>query len=106
MIIEYKAFDGIVKGHPDFEFCGYPGDFKSIALDDWMPSSIYKMSKKVSYQMQAYMRYSNQRKSLVIYESRQSGKLISFWISENKRIQNIIHERFSRVVNVVNEVQK
>ena len=34
---EISAYDGIVKGHPDFGFEGDPGDCKSVLMDDWVP---------------------------------------------------------------------
>ena len=45
----------MIKGHPDFRFDGYPGDCKSVLMDEWIPSDITKVSKKIQWQMQAYM---------------------------------------------------
>lgn len=97
--IELTAFDGLIKGHPDFTFDGYPGDFKTVQIDDHLP--IDRLPKKVYWQMQGYMLYHKSNKSLVIYESRGSGKIMDFWVYANVKIQDQIHEKFSEVVRTI-----
>lgn len=101
--VEFSAFDGIVKGHPDFIFDGYPGDCKSVLLDEWIPTD--KLPRKVYFQMQAYMKYSNIDKALVIYESRESGSIRVFRINANLSIQNEIHTKLSEVVFIIKRLK-
>lgn len=98
--IEAVAFDGQVKGHPDFMFDGFPADCKSVALDEHLPQG--RVPRKVYWQMQGYMLYLNLPKSLVIYESRHTGKLLDFWINSNLKIQEEIHDKFTEVIRVIN----
>jgi len=74
---EISAFDGKVKGHPDFKFMEYPADCKSVLMDEL---------------------YSDRIKALVIYESRQSGLLKSFWINANRSIQAEIDQKMKEVI--------
>lgn len=97
--IEVSAFDGLVKGHPDFMFDGFPGDCKTVAIDDHLPNG--RVPRKVYFQMQGYMKYLNKPKALVIYESRASGKLFDFWIEANQSIQNEIHNKFAEVIRLI-----
>lgn len=98
--VEASAFDGRVKGHPDFMFDGMPGDCKSVALDEHLPQG--RVPRKVYWQMQGYMLYLNKGKSLVIYESRSTGKLLDFWIPANLTIQEQIHDKFEQVLLAIN----
>jgi len=93
---EISAFDGKVKGHPDFKFMEYPADCKSVLMDDWLP--IGKLPKRVYWQMQGYMLYSDRIRALVIYESRETGLLKSFWINANRSIQAEIDQKMKEVV--------
>lgn len=97
--VEAKAFDGKVKGHPDFMFDGFPADCKSVALDEHLPQG--RVPRKVYWQMQGYMLYLNAPTSLVIYESRHTGKLLDFWISANLKIQEEIHDKFIEVIRLI-----
>lgn len=97
---EIEAFAGIVKGHPDFRYEGDPGDFKSVLMDEWIPEK--KVPFKVYCQMQAYMMYLNRYKSLVIYESRETGMIKAFEIHCNKKLQNEIHNKFEEAVKRLN----
>ena len=94
--IEVTAFNGMVKGHPDFTFDGLPGDFKSVLQDDWIP--VDKLPYKVYCQMQGYMLYSNIGKALVIYESRESGLIKSWWINSNAKVQQLIDDKLKLVI--------
>lgn len=51
--------------------------------------------------MQAYMLYIAKEKAIVIYESRETGKLIDFWIRSNFNIQREISSKIDRVVGLV-----
>jgi hypothetical protein len=86
---EISVFNGLVKGHPDFSYDGYPADCKSVNLDEHLPVD-GKLPRKVYWQMQAYMLYSKKAKGLVIYESRQSGFIRDIWVPENRTIQTQI----------------
>lgn len=94
---EISAFNGLVKGHPDFTFDSNPADFKSVTLDEYLPK--VKLPRKVYWQMQGYMLYSNTNRALVIYESRESGKIIDWWLVPNKSIQEEIHTNFTILTN-------
>lgn len=94
---EISAFNGIVKGHPDFKYQGLPGDIKTVALDEYLPTQ--KLPRRVYYQMQGYMLYSNTHKSLVIYESRATGKIVDFWVYPNASIQKEINDKFEQVAS-------
>lgn len=96
---EVTAFGGIVKGHPDFCFDGFPGDCKAVAIDEHLP--VGRVPRKVYFQMQGYMLYMNKNKALVVYESRATGKLCDFWISANQAIQNEINDKFQQVVDLI-----
>ena len=98
--VEVSAFDGKVKGHPDFMFDGLPSDCKSVALDEYLPQG--RVPRKVYWQMQGYMLYLNQSNSLVIYESRATGKILDFWIPANLTIQEQIHDKFTEVIKQLN----
>lgn len=98
--IEASSFDGKVKGHPDFMFDGNPGDCKSVAIDEHLPNG--RVPRKVYWQMQGYMLYLNKPTSLVIYESRHTGKLLDFWITANLKIQEEIHDKFTEVIRLIN----
>jgi hypothetical protein len=97
MNVEVSAFDGLVKGHPDFTFDGYPADCKTVPLDEHLPKD-KKVSRKVYAQMQAYMLYMQKPKSLVIYESRETGKLVDIWLRANEAVQREIDKKFYEVV--------
>ena len=94
---EITAYDGKVKGHPDFEFDGLPADCKSVARDEWMPKD-GKLPRRVYYQMQAYLKYSGKPKALVIYESRESGIIENFWINPNQAVMKEIENRMEEVI--------
>lgn len=98
--IEISAFNGLVKGHPDFTFDDYPGDCKSVLMDDWIPKD-GKLPRRIYWQMQAYMGYSGKNKSIVIFESRESGKLVDYWVRPNWTIQNEINEKLKQVIKSV-----
>lgn len=93
---ELSAFDGLVKGHPDFLWEGNPGDFKSVLLDEYLPKT--KLPRKVYWQMQAYMFYAKKHSSLVIYESRESGQIVDYFVRENPSIQKEIDINFRILV--------
>jgi len=97
---ELKAFDGIVKGHPDLWIFNMPGDIKSVLMDEWMPKN-GKLPKKVYWQMQAYMLFSNRNQSVVVYESRETGLINHFYLRENKIVQKEIYDKFETVVKTI-----
>lgn len=93
---EISAFGGLVKGHPDFMWEGDPGDFKSVPLDEHLPQN--KLPRRVYWQMQAYMLYTKKQRSLVIYESKETGRILDWFVRENKSIQNEIDTNFKILV--------
>lgn len=95
--IEYTAFDGLVKGHPDLAYSGFPGDCKSVLKDEWLPKD-GKLPNRIYWQLQAYMLYGGAYKALVIFESRETGLLYDTWIRENLTIQREINNKFSKAV--------
>ena len=98
--IEVVAINGLVKGHPDFTFDNYPADCKSVLMDDWLPKE-NKVSRKIFWQMQGYMFYMKKDKALLIYESRESGKIIEIWLRANQSIQNQIEEKILQIKNIL-----
>lgn len=97
--IEVSAFGGLVKGHPDFMFDEFPGDCKTVQIDEHLP--VGRVPRKVFYQMQGYMHYLKKAKALVIYESRGSGKIVDFWLNANREIGLEIDAKFSAVVEAI-----
>lgn len=97
--VEVSAFDGKIKGHPDFMFDGLPADCKTVSIDEHLPQG--RVPRKVYWQMQGYMLYLNKPNSLVIYESRGSGKLLDFWIPANLSIQEQIHDKFTQILALI-----
>lgn len=100
---EVSAFDGRVKGHPDFRFNGFPGDCKSVPLDEHLPQG--RVPRKVFYQMQGYMLYLDKNRALVIYESRETGKLIDFWLVAVPSVQEEIHTKFQMVLRELKAIE-
>jgi len=98
--IEVVAFDGLVKGHPDFTFDSYPGDCKSVLMDEWLPKE-HQLPRRVFWQMQGYMLYMSKPVAVVIYESRESGKIQDHWIKAHKPTQQLIDEKLTRIVNQI-----
>lgn len=101
---EIQAFDGLVKGHPDFLFEGYPGDCKSVLMDEWLPDG--RLPRRVYWQMQGYMKYSTAEKALVVYESRETGIPKAFWIYANRAVQTEIDNKLTEAVKRIKEAAK
>lgn len=66
-----SGYGGQVQGHPDFSLDGFPGDCKSVNLDEHLP--VNRLPRKVEFQMNGYMYFSKTARSYVVYESRQTG---------------------------------
>lgn len=98
---EISVFGGKAKGHPDFLYDSYPGDGKSVPLDEHIPVQ-GRLPMKVYWQLQAYMKYMSKDHAVAIYESRETGSIRDFWITANPRIQNELHIKYSNVVNKIN----
>lgn len=98
---EIIAHGGLVKGHPDFLFDGYPCDCKSVLEDKWIPKNLVPF--KVLWQMQSYMFYMGLDVSMVVYESRESGIMQNFIISADKRIQKQIETNHLVCVEMIRE---
>lgn len=98
--IEISAFGGLVKGHVEGTFEGYPCDCKTVPLDEHLPKD-GKVSKRIYWQLQSYMRYMEREKALVIFESRETGHLRDFWIRRNPAIQSAIHDKFQFVTQTI-----
>lgn len=93
---ELSAFSGLVRGHLDGKFEGYPLECKTVPLDEHLPQE-GKVSKRIYWQLQSYMLYGHWPKALVIYESRETGHLRDWWIRENKAIQSAIYSKHCTV---------
>lgn len=96
-----SAHDGLVQGHPDFLFNGYPADCKSLLNDEYLPVSGGKLPRRVYWQMQGYMLYMKKDRSLLIYESRQSGLLVDLWVRPNSKIQEEIEQKMLAVIREI-----
>ena len=102
---EITAFGGLVKGHPDLIFNGYWADCKAVPLDEHLPFSTpeKRLPSRVYWQMQGYMRYGGGEKALLIYESRESGIIRDYWVKASKGVQDAIHDKLTKVVQIVNK---
>lgn len=98
---EISLFGGLVKGHPDFLFDGFPSDCKSVAMDAWLPEG-GKLPRRIFWQMQAYMKFSDQQKSLVIFESRESGRLLDMWVRPHFKTQEEIAQKLRDIRQILN----
>lgn len=97
---EISAAGGKIKGHPDFLFDGNPGDVKSLPFDRYMPLNL-RVSKKNFYQMQAYLYYMDKKEGVIIYESRESGSLLSIPIRANVYLQQLIKNKYDQLLNLI-----
>lgn len=102
---EITAFGGLVKGHPDFRFDDFPGDMKTVPLDEHLPA-IERLPRRVFWQLQGYMLYSGKTKVLCIYESRESGLIAAYWVYPVRCIQDEIHEKMTSVVSQVKKTNQ
>jgi len=98
--VEITAFGGRAKGHPDFTFDEYPGDCKSVLMDDWLPKE-HILPKRIYWQMQGYMKFSGKDRAIVIFESRESGKLVDIWVRPNPSIQAAIEAKVANVLKAL-----
>ena len=98
--IELIAHTGLVQGHPDFRIDGVLGDCKSVLRDDWIPKS-GNLPRRVYWQMQGYMLLDQTPRCVVIYESRESGKIKDHWINANAAIQSDITAKLDHVINTL-----
>lgn len=98
--VTYSACPNLIKGHPDFKYNEYPGDSKSIAVDEWLPKDGY-VSKRIYMQMQAYMLCMGVDKSVVLFESRETGKMLDIWVHANDSMQNIIELKLIEVIKIL-----
>jgi len=100
---EISAFDGLVLGHPDLQFhktnIFIPCDCKSVPLDEHLPESL--LPRRVYWQMQGYMLYAKKDESLVIYESRETGKIRDYKVRSNEGIQSEIHAKLQFVIGKI-----
>lgn len=98
---EVVAFDGLVKGHVEALFDSYPCDGKTVPLDEHLPENVGRISRRIRFQMNAYMKYMGKDKGLLVYESRETGHLRDFWIFADTTIQSQIDSKFSTVVGEI-----
>jgi hypothetical protein len=104
--ISYKhitEFDNMLQGHPDFWFDNMPGDSKSVLLDKHLPED--KLSRKIYWQMQGYMLYSNTNKAVVVYESRESGKIRVKWVNRNEVICREIKTKVEAILKILSSTE-
>ncbi|HMT28789.1 MAG TPA: hypothetical protein PKD91_05870 [Bacteroidia bacterium] len=97
------AFDNLVQGHPDFWYEEIiPGDCKSVLLDSHLPDD--KLPRKVYWQVQGYMLYGNAQKAIVIYESRESGRIRHRWVNRNEVICREIQTKIETIIRSIQPV--
>lgn len=96
-----SGYNGLVKGHPHFWFCGMPGYIKSVVLDKWLPQK--RLPRRVQYQMQGYMHYSQTALALVIYESRESGRIEVYCVEMDREMGDEIDRKVAYLIDCVNE---
>jgi len=100
-----SAYSGLVQGHPDFKLWGMFGDVKSVLMDKWIPDPD-RIPRRVYMQMQSYMLFSNTKRCLLIYESRESGLLKVISVHANDNVQLEINIKFKHVVDKVLKLKK
>jgi hypothetical protein len=96
---EISVYDGLVKGHPDCWLDAYPVDVKSFARDEYMP--VDRVNKRIYWQMQAYLLYSNSAKGFYVCESRESGLIKVIGANPNPVIQKMIDEKIQQVIEMI-----
>lgn len=97
---EISAFAGFVKGHPDFFFDGFPGDCKTVPLDEHLQEP-GRLSRRIFFQLQGYMAFSGKERALVVHESRENGLIRALWLFKNMRVQDQIHTTLSQAVAII-----
>jgi hypothetical protein len=95
---EISIEGGLIKGHPDFQWDGDPGDCKSVLKDEWIPQDIHLIPRRIIYQIQAYILYTKRTRGLLIFESRETGLIRDFWINSNTEIMNEIKMKVDRII--------
>lgn len=94
--------NGLIKGHPDFSYYGYPADCKSFLADEHMPDGKERrISAKIFWQMQGYMCFTGKDKSFVVCESRQSGFIRVIEIRANATIQERIKGKVESIKKIL-----
>jgi hypothetical protein len=97
---ELEAYNGWVKGNPDFFFDESPCDCKSVLLDTHIPAR-NKIPQRSYWQMQAYLLFSQVNRGFLIYESRETGKIVVHTVYENSNIQAEIKLKLQRIVETL-----
>jgi hypothetical protein len=100
--ITYKeiiAYGGLVKGHPDCWLDDCPVDVKSFARDEYMPTD--RVHKRIYWQMQAYLLYSNSAKGFYVCESRESGLIKVIGANPNPVVQKMIDDKIKQVMEML-----
>lgn len=97
---EITAFDGFVKGHPDFWYSYMVGNCKSVLMDSWIPKG-GKVPYKVFMQLQAYMLFGGAEMGIVVYESRESGLIDDFILKPNFKVQDGIYRKYEKAVELI-----
>lgn len=100
--VEISLHDGLVQGHPDLEYDGYPADCKTVPLDEHLPKD-GKLSRKIYWQLQGYMHYKKVHQAVAIYESRETGIIRDIWITSNQSIQKEIQWKVDYVVQRIKQ---
>lgn len=93
---EVSAFDGMVKGHPDFLYEGDPADCKTVPLDEHLPGE--RLPRRVYWQLQGYMLYMKRDRALAVYESRESGWIRDYWVKPNPTVQIEIECKYEKLI--------
>jgi hypothetical protein len=102
---EISAHGGMVQGHPDLRFDDFPLDCKAVPLDEHLPQG-NMVPKKVWWQMNGYMLYMKKPKGLVIYESRETGRIIDIWVFAQVSVQESIDSKFREAVQRIQALTK
>ena len=103
LISELGTKDGLFKGHPDIMIDDkVPLDFKSVLMDEWIPENPTRISRKIKFQMNAYMLFAESGISFVLYESRESGIIKCYCLHADKSIQREIEKTIAQVRELLN----
>jgi hypothetical protein len=100
---EISVHGGLVKGHPDFLFDGLPADCKSVPNEEHLPfaTESKQIPRKVYWQMQGYLFYMQKPKGLLVYEVRDTGKIMDYWVYANHSLGQTIDENFRKVISEI-----
>jgi hypothetical protein len=102
---EIAVFNGLVRGHPD----GFIGpdllEIKTLAHEEHIPTD-GRVPRRIYWQVQAYLHYTNRMKAQVLYLARANGALEIIPVSYNQHIAAEIIAKLETLVDCVQALQR